>query len=134
MLLQHYYFLDTRFYLLRMSVSTYHACLFISLFTREKTFHQFYNTFFTLISDTHIHQTRHSVINLVLPFSRTSGFKTDLSFRGPQLWSKLSLSLRSMSSLSVFKKTVERIFDFIITASGYSLVHMLLFAFDFLLS
>jgi len=49
-----------------MSMFTYHAYLFISLFTREKTFHQLYNTFFTLISDTHIHQTRHSVINLVL--------------------------------------------------------------------
>jgi len=39
-----------------------------------------------------------------------------------------------MSSLSVFKKTVGRLFDFIMTASGYSLLHMLLFTFDFLLS
>ena len=62
----------------------------------------------TFTTDVHEHFTRHSNNSFFLSSIRTIRHKFNLSFRGPKLWSELSLSLRSITSQSVFKKHLKQ--------------------------
>ena len=89
-------------------LNIYQTHLFIHKFINKKedlpdTFHNF----FTFTTDIHSHVTRHSTYNLFLPPTRTNRHQFNLSFRGPRLWSDLSLPLRSIQSQPVFKKTIK---------------------------
>ena len=101
--------LFTRYNILPIDkVNTYLICLFIHKFIYSK--HDLpiaLQNLFTHTSDRHNHHTRHSVNTLVIPRTRTSKPQLNITYRGPKLWSELSLSLRSMSSFPAFKKHLK---------------------------
>ena len=90
------------------SLNIYQICIFAHKFTYHihDLPHSFEN-FFRFTSNVHSHNTRYSVNTLYLPPSRISGHQQNISFRAPKLWSDLNLSLRSISSLPLFKKHLK---------------------------
>lgn len=89
-------------------LNIYQTCLFIHKFIYNKellptSFHDF----FTITGNVHTYHTRHSISTLYIPQIRTSLHKHNISFHGPMLWSNLSISLRSLSSYSHFKKQLK---------------------------
>lgn len=87
-------------------VNVFQTCLFLHKFIYRKQDLTF-NNFFISTSDVHTYQTRLCNSSLFLPFSRTSSHQFNISFRGPKLWNKLSLSLRSMPSYFLFKMQLK---------------------------
>ena len=89
-------------------VNIYQTHLFIHKFINKKEdLPDTFQNFFIFTTDVHSHETRYSIFGLFLPSIRTKSHQFNIRFRGPRLWSDLSLPLRSISTLPVFKKTLK---------------------------
>ena len=91
-----------------VKLNTYQTCLFIHKYmNRFQDLPDTFLNFFIFTTNVHSYETRHSHNSLFLPFSRTSGHQTSLCFRGPSLWSDLSVALRSIPSPLTFKRRLK---------------------------
>ena len=61
---------------------------------------------FMLVSHIHSHNTRNATL-LRLPRCKTEGFKYALQYKGPKIWNDLPNEIKSISSLSSFKKSLK---------------------------
>ena len=90
------------------NVNIYQTCVFMYKYVYSAHDLPFsFQNFLKFSSDIHSYQTRHSK-DFHLPLCRTSHNQRTLKYRGPSLWNNLPTSLKSISSLTLFKKHLKK--------------------------